>query len=273
VLSARQPGTGGIPPLPGYAAAALSLTAAAFGLFALREPARHVRAARAFGVGELRAACADGRIGILLALNFLNVFAFSCFEAMFIRFGLAEFPAVFDQPAQIEEATIDDVLRAAPIAGYYMFGIGIVSAVIQGGLIRRLLPRFGETRLAIAGPAILGVSLATIGGAPTWAVVIAGCFLMPFGFGLSNPSVNGLLSRAAPLEEQGAYLGLGQSMASLARVLGPPLAGLLFALMPRLPFFASAAVLFSGAGLAVLYRARYGSSFRHTEETAAPAAE
>ena len=252
-----------LPPLPGYVAAGLSLAAALFGFLKLPEPARHVTGVRAFGVDHLRHAFTDGRIGALLLLNFLNIFGFACFEAMFTRFGLAVFPSAFDQPAAIEEATVDDVLRAAPIAGYYLFGIGIISALIQGGLIRRLVPKYGETRLAIAGPLILGLSFLIIGLAPAtrWSVVIVGCLLMPLGFGLSNPAVTGLLSRAAPRDRQGAYLGMSQSAASLARVTGPPIAGALFLVTPRAPFFAAAGVLLVAGLIAAAYRSRYAATF------------
>jgi DHA1 family tetracycline resistance protein-like MFS transporter len=267
-LSHVEYGATVLPALPGYVAASLSLCAALFGAALLREPARHLGGGRAWGMGQVRRAFADGRTGTLIALNFLNVFAFSCFEAMFTRYGLALFPAEFGQTTSIEHASVEDILRAAPIAGRYLFGIGILSALIQGGFIRRLVPRYGETRLASVGPLVLGIAFGVIGGAPTWAIVIAGCVLMPFGFGLSNPSVNGLLSRAAPASEQGAYMGLNQSAASLARVLGPPFAGALFAILPRLPFFAAAVVLCGAAGLAARYRSRHGASF---EASAAPA--
>ncbi len=247
--------------LPGYAAAALSLCAATFGFLKLREPARHATGTREFGVTHLKAALADARISTLLLLTFLNIFAFSCFESMFTRFGLALFPDKFDQPVAIEKATLDDLLRAAPIAGYYLFGIGIISALVQGGFIRRLIPKYGEARLASVGPAILGVALGIIGGAPTWAIVIAGCALMPFGFGLSNPTVAGLMSRASPADRQGAYLGISQSASSLARVTGPPFAGSLFHLNPRAPFFAAAGILVVAAAIAARYRTRFGKTF------------
>ena len=207
---------------------------------------RHASAAsRAFGLAQLRDAFTNGRIGVLMLLNFLNLFAFSCFEAMFTRFGLARFPAKFGLDRPIEKASLDQVLGAAPYAGYYLFAIGIISAVIQGGLIRRLVPKFGETKLAIAGPLILGLALALIGfagGVQNWGLVITGCLVMPLGFGLTNPSVTGLISRASPHDKQGAYLGMSQSAASLARVIGPPVAGVFFAMGPSRPFFASAAV-------------------------------
>ncbi|MBK7644354.1 MAG: MFS transporter [Planctomycetes bacterium] len=258
---------GQLPPVPGYAAAALSLCAAVFGYFKLPEPARHSAGSRVFGMRQVREALANGRVGLLLLLNFFNIVAFACFETMFIYFGLAKFPESFNQPAAIGAATMDDVLRAAPIAGYYLFGVGVISALIQGGFIRRLVPRFGETRLAVAGPAILGVALGIIGGAPTWGVVIAGCILMPCGFGLSNPSVNGLLSRAVPAERQGAFLGLNQSGGSLARLLAPVFAGTLFGVFgARSPFFAACGLLLVSTLIAWTYHRRYAATFpRHGE--------
>jgi MFS family permease len=143
-----------------------------------------------------------------------------------------------------------------------MFFIGLVAALIQGGLIRRLVPRFGETRLIVAGPFFLGVALAVIGAAGNWNWVLAGCVLMPLGFGLNNPSLNGLLSRAAPDERQGAFLGLNQSIGSLARVVGPVMAGLVFEWgSPSLPFYLSAALLGVAVILAVAYHRRFAASF------------
>jgi DHA1 family tetracycline resistance protein-like MFS transporter len=276
ILSKHAPGATTLPALPGYLAAGLSLSAAAFGYLKLPEPVRHASAAsRAFGMAQLRDAFTNGRIGVLMLLNFLNLFAFSCFEAMFTRFGLARFPAKFGLDRPIEKASLDQVLDAAPYAGYYLFAIGIISAVIQGGLIRRLVPKFGETKLAIAGPLILGLALATIGfagGVQNWGLVITGCLVMPLGFGLTNPSVAGLISRASPHDKQGAYLGMSQSAASLARVIGPPVAGVFFAMGPSRPFFASAVVLAVAGAIAVTYRRRYGHTFTDADsghETAA----
>jgi MFS family permease len=261
-LSARSLGwVGDRFALPGYAAAAFSFAAAAFGAFTLREPERRAGGSREFCGGHVKRALGDRRIGTLMALNFLNIFAFACFEAMFTRFGLALFPTWFDQPEAIAQPSLDEVMKAAPVAGRYLFAVGILSALVQGGFIRRLIPKYGELRLAVVGPAILGISLGIIGGAPTFAVVIAGCVLMPFGFGLTNPSVAGLLSRAVPEEEQGAFLGINQSGGSLARMTGPAAAGALFLIEPRLPFFAATAILLGTALIAARYRARYAATF------------
>ncbi len=263
VLSSRHTeGAATLPSLPGYLAAGLSLAAAAFGYFKLPEPAVRRTGVRFFDTGELKRALAQGRTGVLIVLNFLNLFAFSCFEAMFILFGLARFPEKFGLDGAIEKASLEQVIEAGRYAGKYMFAIGILSALVQGGLIRRLVPRFGETKLIVAGPLILAVALATVGLATTWWMVLLGCCLMPFGFGLSNPSVPGLLSRAAPADRQGSYLGMSQSAGSLARATAPACAGLAFDhFSPGAPFLMATGVLVTSVLLANLYRTRYGASF------------
>lgn len=246
---------------PGLAAAGLSLAAALFGWLKLPEPVRR-GGSRAYGGEQLRHALADTRIGGVLLLSFLFVTAFAGFESMFILFGLANFPSYFGMETAIEQATMAQKMAAAPYAGRYLFVVGIISAIIQGGLIRRIAPRFGETRLVVAGPALLGLGLAIVGLAPSFAWVIVGCVVMPFGFGLSNPSVSSLLSRAAPVEEQGAFLGLQQSVASLARMVGPMLAGLVFSLQgSRAPFVVSALVLVLGALVGLWYHRTHAASF------------
>jgi MFS family permease len=248
---------------PGIVAAGLSLAAAAFGAALLVEPRRGPhKSTRLYGLDQVRGAWADSRIGGALAMSFLAVFAFSAFESMFILFGLAKFPTYFGMERAVEHATRDETFAAARYAGRYLFVVGMISAFIQGGLIRRLVPRFGETRLAVAGPLLLALGLAVVGSAQSFAFVIAGCVLLPCGFGLNNPSVGSLISRSAPVDQQGAYLGLQQSLASLARMLGPALAGLVFdALGPRSPFFASAFVLLGATLLAWWYHERHGAHF------------
>jgi MFS family permease len=248
---------------PGVVAAGLSFSAALFGYLKLPEPPPVARThSRVFSLDQVRAASRDARIGWALLLSFFAIFAFSAFESMFLLFGLAKFPTYFGLTQALEHATRQDTFEAARYAGRYLFVVGLISAVIQGGFIRRLVPRFGETRLAVAGPILLGLGLAIVGAAPSFAVVILGCVVMPFGFGINNPSINALVSRASPSEQQGAFLGLQQSLASLARMVGPALAGLAFQhLGARAPFFSSAALLLGASLLAYAYHRRYAASF------------
>jgi DHA1 family tetracycline resistance protein-like MFS transporter len=248
---------------PGIAAAALSISAALFGYLKLPVLPRTSRtSSRVFSLEQLRGAAADPRIGLALTLSFLVIVAFSAFESMFIPLGLASFPEYFGQSEAIAEPTREQVLAAGRYAGRYLFVVGLISAVIQGGFIRRLVPRFGETKLAIAGQLILGLGLFIVGAASSFWVVVLGCVVMPFGLGINNPSVNSMISRSSPQDQQGAYLGLQQSLSSLARMAGPLTAGALFDLYgARAPFFVAAAVLVVAAALAWRYHARFGASF------------
>ena len=268
-----------MPALPGLLAATLSLGAALFGYLKLPEPpARATDATRRFDKRDVASAFGNGRIATLLLLNFLVIFAWAGFEGMFTRFGMALFPQVFHvapdalaaQAGASSNEISDEVLIAGKYAGYYMFFIGIMSAVIQGGLLRRLVPRFGEVKLLVAGPLFLGIALLVIGIAPTtrWSVVMLGCVLLPCGFGLSNPAISGLMSRASPADKQGSYLGMSQSASSLARATGPFVAGWTFEhFSPRAPFLAGAGLLVVATLIAAAYRAKYAATF-----TSAPVA-
>ncbi|MBL8857061.1 MAG: MFS transporter [Planctomycetes bacterium] len=246
---------------PGWFAAGFSCAAAIFGWINLPEPEHKPGVTRIFGFGQVVRAIGEPRIGVLFVLSYTFIFAFSSFEAMFTRFGLARFPSVFNVPANLESATMEDVLAAAPIAGRYLMGIGIISALIQGGLIRRLVPRYGETKLAVAGPLLLGLGFLVVGLATTWTWVIVGCLIMPLGFGLNNPALTSLVSRASPEREQGSFLGLNQSVSSFARMTGPPFAGLVFAYGPEVPFLIGAGLLGCSCLLARWYHGRFGATF------------
>lgn len=252
---------------PGFFAAGLSSIAALYGFLRLQEPEHQGRrVSRIFGADSLRLALSDARVGLVCLLYFLAILSFSGFESMFIRFGLARFPNIFGVPSSLDSATTEQVLAAAPVAGRYMFFIGLVSALIQGGLIRRLVPRFGEVRLIVAGPLLLALSFVIIGLAPNWTIVLLGCAVMPVGFGINNPSLNGLISRATPSEQQGSVLGMNQSLASLARVLGPLLAGSVFDLAgPGMPFLVSAGILVAASAMGLEYKRRYARSFEAAE--------
>ena len=257
--------------LPGFVAAGLSFTAALVGWKFLIEQPRAARSqSRVFGMTDVRRAFSDARIGTVLILSFLAIFAFASFESMFVVFGLAQFPTYFGLDSPVANATVAQINAAGAYSGRYLFAVGLLSALIQGGLIRRLVPRFGETRLIIAGPLILALGLFVIALANSWWLVIVGCVVMPMGFGLNNPSLTSLVSRASPEAEQGAFLGINQSLLSLARVLGPMCAGIAFQKRsPQTPFAIAAAVLVVAGLIARWYHARYGASFAVATQTTA----
>jgi len=127
--------------------------------------------------------------------------------------------------------------------------LGVVSAIVQGGLVRAVVPRLGERALLRIGTAPFAAGLVMVGAASDAHGLLAGLVLVGIGYGCSVPSVLGLVSRAVDPNRQGAGLGIGQSVGSFARVVGPASAGALFDAGAALPYFAGA-LLIGGAALA-----------------------
>jgi multidrug resistance protein len=132
--------------------------------------------------------------------------------------------------------------------GYLFAFLGLVSAAMQGGIVRRLVPRFGEVRLIqISGiPFVVGLIL--LGLAPSVPLLLLSLAVLAIGYGGALPPVLGLVSRVAPAHVQGGVLGVGQSVGSLARIVGPLAAGVAFDVGPSVPYLLGAGV----AGLATL---------------------
>jgi len=109
--------------------------------------------------------------------------------------------------------------------GMALFALAIVAVATQGGLMRRLAPRYGETRLAIAGILLLAAGVASVAFGAALPLVIVGMMACGLGAGLFNPSGLALASREALAHNRGAVMGTYQSGASLARVLAPLASG------------------------------------------------
>jgi DHA1 family tetracycline resistance protein-like MFS transporter len=105
--------------------------------------------------------------------------------------------------------------------GMALFALAIVAVGMQGGLMRVLAPRLGETRLAIGGIVFLAAGISSValgGGLP---LVIIGLMACGLGVGLFGPSASALASREAQSHNRGAVMGTYQAGTSLARVIAP----------------------------------------------------
>jgi MFS transporter, DHA1 family, tetracycline resistance protein len=134
--------------------------------------------------------------------------------------------------------------------GFLLFGIALPALLMQGGIVRVLVPRLGEARLATAGVLLYVAGLVTLGQAPTLAVTVAGLLLCGTGLGAYNPSAFALASKQSRGHDRGAVLGAYVAGASLARVLGPFTSGALYALLgPPAPFLIGAGVTLAAVWL------------------------
>ena len=109
--------------------------------------------------------------------------------------------------------------------GYIFACQGIIGAVIQGGLLGWLVRYSGDKVLAIAGTAILSVSLFVLPTSPTLMLLLLATAGVAVGHGLVAAPLNGMASNSVGSSAQGRVMGLMQSAGSLARVVGPVVGG------------------------------------------------
>jgi DHA1 family tetracycline resistance protein-like MFS transporter len=174
-------------------------------------PAR-VSAASGRGWHQLLEALRQPQLAFVLTIYFLSIVAFSIMTAVFSLFMM--FRLGYD-PWH---------------SGWIFAFVGIISALVQGGLIGKLVKRFGEPTLVIAGALLFTVSLFLspfVGPSLGLLGILSIGGLSSIGNALSAPSLTSLGSKSASAGEQGSVMGVMQSVASLARAVGPSIAALI----------------------------------------------
>ncbi|HXR64495.1 MAG TPA: MFS transporter [Ktedonobacteraceae bacterium] len=120
----------------------------------------------------------------------------------------------------------------ATAAGLVATVVGVVDILVQGLLVGKMLKIFGDIKLGIGGLALVAVSYVLMGLVSVIAspvLVVVGVVLFAGAGGLVENALRGLTSRLAGPRQQGLVGGAGQSMQSLAMILGPLVGGLLYA--------------------------------------------
>lgn len=115
--------------------------------------------------------------------------------------------------------------------GYLFAYIGVIAIVSQGFLFDRLVTKFGESLLIAVGCVLMVVSLFAVPliGPQSGGVValLIGMAVLSVGNSLASPALTSLASKRAEDHDQGRTMGILQSVASLARVIGPLIGGIL----------------------------------------------
>lgn len=111
--------------------------------------------------------------------------------------------------------------------GYIFAYVGFLGIILQGGLIGRLVRRFGEVKLVDSGFISATVGFALIGFTYRIPSLLAASTLASFGTGVLRPALTSLITQRAGREEQGVVLGLTQSLMSVAQIVAPIIAGFL----------------------------------------------
>jgi DHA1 family tetracycline resistance protein-like MFS transporter len=233
--------------MPFYAAGAVALLNFLYGAFAVPEshklenrvPFRWQKANPIAGFALLRGRAMLG--GLALALIWMRL-AQSGLETTWVLFTTYRFNWTVGQN------------------GASLAVVGICAAIVQGGLIRRLMPVLGERRAVTLGLVISILAFIGYGAATQGWMMYAILALGSFG-GIAGPAVQGLISKAVSPQEQGRVQGTVTSLMSLVGIVAPLIGTHLFARfhgpgalaeIPGITFF-SGALLF-GVALVTVQR-------------------
>ena len=112
--------------------------------------------------------------------------------------------------------------------GYLFAFAGICGALVQGIFIGPLVKRFGEPFLCFWGCLVLSFGMLGISISTEIIHTVLSMLLIAVGLGLFMPTVTTLIVNMVPEDKKGWVLGITQSVSSLARIIGPALAGVFF---------------------------------------------
>ena len=214
------PVTGGIlgeigPRVPFYAAALVTFLNLTYGYFILpeslhKENRREFEWSRANPLGALFALKRYPSVaGLIGALTFIYL-ASHAIQGTWTYFSMEKFN------------------WSESMVGYSLGLVGIMSALVQGLLIRIIIPKIGEYNTMITGIIfnICGCLLFSM-ASEGWMLL---CFIIPYSLGgIAGPAIQGILSNQIPDNEQGQLQGALTSMMAATGIIGPLMMTSIFA--------------------------------------------
>ncbi len=211
----------GVPMLVAAAMAALNFVWAAI---QLREPTRHSERPIASMTGRLDV-LRDPALGRICFVYFLFSVAVTQLETTFAflmshRFGYDELGV-----------------------GLVMLAMAVVMGGIQGGAMKRLAARYRERRLILVGLGLMALAFLNVPFSNSVVVLMAPLAIAAVGRGISQPPMLSLVSQSADIGSRGIVMGVFQSCASAARVVGPLIAGALYDHSQGYPYWLAAVLL------------------------------
>lgn len=172
---------------------------------------------------------------LVLLVAFLSSLAFSALPATFSLYA-----------DRVLFSNLEQRDRVQLYIGMMLTFNGLIQVITQIALLKPLVTRLGERRLLIVGQ--VSLLIAFFGIASVNSAIIATLLFAPyaFGTGVSQPSMQSLMTRYGGQRQRGQLLGTYQSARSLALILGPLLAGFVFeSISPH-------AVYYSGSVISIL---------------------
>jgi MFS family permease len=219
--------------LPALAAGALSLIGVIFGYLMLPESLpREKRATGRFKWSDVNPLAAILRMALQPSLG---VFLFATFVFNLVYGAMANNFSVY---------TIEK-FSAQPLQNATVFTlVGAIGLIVQAGVVRWLVPRYGEKKLALGGLALQIFGFLGIVVAPAFWLLYPISALIGAGNALMRPTLTALIANRVSFRQQGQVAGVTTSLTSLTYVLGPLWAGVSYDyVMPSAPYWTGALLL------------------------------
>jgi DHA1 family tetracycline resistance protein-like MFS transporter len=201
--------------LPALVAAIISLLNFLLIIFILPESLSHANEANdnlrkrpSISGKALLVALKHPEVGPLLYIRFFFGLAFATFESIF---------ALFAQEIGLSSQT----------TGFVLMYVGIITVIVQGGLIGPLTRHFRENALLLSGLWIMAFGL--LGWAFTRQLWVLLIILLPLAFaaGILNTVIPSAITKAVTRDEMGGILGIATSIEAITRVISPSVGGYL----------------------------------------------
>lgn len=214
----------------GFASATFSFLAFMFTIFFLPESLRkfkeHIVTERRklIDIPAIKLLFKNKKIASLIIMFFILVFSIANIYGTFALIGYKQY-------------------HFTDMQNGIMYGIiGIVSALVQGGLIRVVSKYMDDNKIVVYGAFLMMVGLALVPYAGNMTGLIFVTIILALGSGSLQPTMLSLISKNTSQREQGFTLGVNQSFSAFARVLGPLWGGFAFEYIGyQYPFLTGAA--------------------------------
>jgi MFS transporter, DHA1 family, multidrug resistance protein len=235
------PGVGGLLArvslsLPFFAGAALALVTLALSWGALPEPARRDSSPSRPSRGAAIRLALSGPLAFFYIVTLVGAFALAGLEGTYALFA--------------QDRLGLSARDGAGAIGVVFVVVGVVQAVILGGLVGRLINRWGEDRLVRGGLFVAAIGYVLIVLTHNIATLAVYAAIAGIGHALMRPSVASLISKRTPAG-QGLSIGIMDSFDSLGRILGPAWGGWVYHFGISLPYASAALVLLITACVSV----------------------